>query len=223
MATTRANITTLNQLIENIQAIADAHRQIHRFAYGNTWEMYASGTTVTPEMWCNVSRVQRGINSTTYDVDIWIVDNMMRGETDELERHSDLILIAEDVIAQLRSSSYGWLVDRTDITDINLLVEYSPKNLCGVNFTISMEIKKETDRCDIPYSSAIFPSEGGGGSTTCDPATVRNSNNTYNQSVASGATLTLPDTTVEVYVNSVLQDTVTIVTLDNETINIQWQ
>jgi hypothetical protein len=51
-------------------------------------------------------------------------------------------------------------------------------------------------------------------------ATVTNSNATYTDSVVSGGTLVLPDTTFEVYVNGVFNTTFTQPTLDTNTINI---
>jgi hypothetical protein len=46
-------------------------------------------------------------------------------------------------------------------------------------------------------------------------ATVTNSNATYTDSVASGGTLVLPDTTFDIYVNGVFNQSVTLPTLDN--------
>ena len=224
--TSYSQITTLNQLIANVQEIATQHRQINDFKYGNTWEHYSSGTTNTPELWCNVESATRNINSTIYTIRFWVVDNVIRGELDELERHSDLVLIAEDIIAQLRNPAYKWLVSRTQSINIDLLVEYSPKNFAGASFSIDVEISKADERCNIPFIAPPISGgggSGGGGGGDCDDANVRNSDASYTQTVASGGTLTLPDTTVNVYVNNVLEDTVTIVTLGNETINIIWQ
>jgi hypothetical protein len=57
----------------------------------------------------------------------------------------------------------------------------------------------------------------------CDDATVENSTQSYQQTVASGGTLVLPDTSFEVYVDGVLQGSSTAPTLENNTINIVWQ
>lgn len=57
---------------------------------------------------------------------------------------------------------------------------------------------------------------GGGGGTS----TVRNSDNSYSSPVICGGVLTLPNTTYDVYVNGVLNQSVTLVTLKNETLNI---
>ena len=49
----------------------------------------------------------------------------------------------------------------------------------------------------------------------CLPATVENSNATYSDTVISGGTLVLPDTTFDIYVNGVFNQSVTLPTLDN--------
>jgi hypothetical protein len=54
----------------------------------------------------------------------------------------------------------------------------------------------------------------------CEDATVENSDASYTDTVASGGTLVLPDTTYNIYVNNVLDQTITVPTLKNETINI---
>lgn len=54
----------------------------------------------------------------------------------------------------------------------------------------------------------------------CLDATVKNSDNTYNQSIASGATYTLADTIYNVYVNGVLDQTTTQPSMIDLTINI---
>ena len=57
----------------------------------------------------------------------------------------------------------------------------------------------------------------------CEDATVKNSDESYVQTVASGDTLILPDTTYNVYVDGILQNSIEVPTLKDETINIVWQ
>jgi hypothetical protein len=59
-----------------------------------------------------------------------------------------------------------------------------------------------------------------GEGAVCLDATVENSDASYSVTVESGGTLVLPDTTVNIYVNNVLDQTVNLVTLKDETINI---
>lgn len=151
---TTTNILTLNQLIENLRVIATNHRQINRFQYGEAWEFYQSGTTVTPEMWVQLDGVERpDASSTIYKVHVWIVDNVKRGEIDELEVQSDLVQIAEDIIAQVRNGDYGWVFGRNEVISMNIRTEYTPKNLASVDFVLPIKIKKVDNRCAIPFTS----------------------------------------------------------------------
>ena len=54
-------------------------------------------------------------------------------------------------------------------------------------------------------------------------ATIQNTDMTYFDSLPSGSTNTIADTTYNIYVNSLLTQTTTIPSLKNETINIIWQ
>jgi len=56
----------------------------------------------------------------------------------------------------------------------------------------------------------------------CAAATVKNSDNTFNQSVASGATYTLADETITIQLDSVTVATSTFPAMTNPTILINW-
>ena len=56
----------------------------------------------------------------------------------------------------------------------------------------------------------------------CADAQVRNSTSTYDVTVASGGVLVLPDTTYNVYVDSILEDTIIVASIEATTININW-
>jgi hypothetical protein len=75
------------------------------------------------------------------------------------------------------------------------------------------------DTSDNVLSTTSILAEGSADIVAPD-ATVENSNASYTDSVVSGGTLVLPDTTFEMYVNGVLNTTFTQPTLDTNTINI---
>jgi hypothetical protein len=56
----------------------------------------------------------------------------------------------------------------------------------------------------------------------CQPVNVTNSDQSYSETIASGLVLVLPDTTINVNVDGVLQNSVEVPTLSNQTINIVW-
>jgi len=57
----------------------------------------------------------------------------------------------------------------------------------------------------------------------CSPSYVVNTNNSYHESVASGETLTLPDTTLNLQIDGTQVATSTFATLSNQLINLVWQ
>jgi len=57
----------------------------------------------------------------------------------------------------------------------------------------------------------------------CQPVNVTNSDQSYTETIDSGLVLVLPDTTINVNVDGVLQNSVEVPTLSNQTINIVWQ
>jgi hypothetical protein len=77
--------------------------------------------------------------------------------------------------------------------------------------------------CDLPMDGYDFENGNPSPSVQCADATVVNSDGTFNHSIASGDTYILPDTTYNVYVNEVLQNTITVSTLTTTDINIVWQ
>ena len=152
MATT-INITTLNQLVSNMQDIADKHQMINGFIYGESWEFYQSGVTNSPEMWVTCTGISRERAVTVYDLIIYLADNVKRGEVNELEVESDLIQIAEDVIFQLQNNDYGWNIPQDTVIPVKLMTERTPKNLTVVEFSVNIRTKKPANICAIPFTS----------------------------------------------------------------------
>lgn len=152
MATT-INITTLNQLVSNLQDIADKHQMINGFIYGESWEFYQSGVTNSPEMWVTCTGISRERAVTVYDLIIYLADNVKRGEVNELEVESDLIQIAEDVIFQLQNNDYGWNIPQDTVIPVKLMTERTPKNLTVVEFSVNIRTKKPANICAIPFTS----------------------------------------------------------------------
>lgn len=57
---------------------------------------------------------------------------------------------------------------------------------------------------------------------TCEDVTIINSDDTVIGTATSGSTFVLPDTTLRVYLDEVLEQTVTFATLSDVTINVNW-
>lgn len=153
MPTTITNPKTLNQIINNFRVIADLHLQINDFKYGDAWEFYQSGTSSTPELWLTCESINRLNNVSEYNLRIYVVDNVKRGESNETEVESDLIQICEDIIAQIRDHNYEWNVLNSQNIVIEVKTEQTPKNLTAAQFSVTIRVPKPDDICAIPFSS----------------------------------------------------------------------
>lgn len=84
--------------------------------------------------------------------------------------------------------------------------------LAGWTMTFDVVVPNDMTICDTG-SYAPF----------CSPAFVVNTNASYSTSVASGSTLTLPNTTLNLQIDGVQVATSTFATLSNQLINLVWQ
>jgi len=88
--------------------------------------------------------------------------------------------------------------------------------LVGYFADIRFEIPSH-GRCQVPVDVAPGPP-----APSCADAAVENSDGTYTDTVASGGTLILPDTTYNFIVNGVTTS-VTVPSIKDETFNVIWQ
>lgn len=84
--------------------------------------------------------------------------------------------------------------------------------LAGWTMTLDLMIPNEMSVCD---NENIIP--------FCSPAYVVNSDNSYSETIASGSTFSLPDTTFNVLIDGVQTQSTTYPTLSTQTIEITWQ
>lgn len=97
--------------------------------------------------------------------------------------------------------------------DITAIKKYNDKN--KIIISVSEDLGQTTSQVILRQNGGNFSS---GGTPTAIPVVVQNSDGSY--SVTTSTDLTLPDTTYNVYVNGVFNQSVTLVTLGNDTLNI---
>jgi hypothetical protein len=155
------------------------------------------------------------LNTNQFTLDIYCVDIIQKDRANINTIISDCNLILNDL--------YLYFLDGNDLTiDVIGASNGSPLNNFDLDYSagwvksITFEVGAYSV-CAIPMNpiSPIPP-------VVCDDATVRNSDSTYLETVASGGTLVLPDTTYNFIVNGVTTS-VTVPSLIDETFNIVWQ
>lgn len=150
---------TLNQVILNLESIADKHQQLHGFKFGDAADFATSGTAYAAEMWVQVQPAPIGVSTTEFSFRMWLLDAVRRGEVNETEVLSDMAQVAKDVVSQLRHPDYSWDFNRGQKPVLNYFTEESPYKWAGVWFDFTLIIPDPTDTCRIPFSSSptIYP------------------------------------------------------------------
>jgi hypothetical protein len=136
-----------------------------------------------------------------------------------------LVADTENHILMTEGSRYlknRWKMLHGNLWDAQFVVESDPalepfterfeNLLAGWTMTFDVVVPNDMTICDTGTYAPF-----------CAPSFVVNTNASYSQTIQSGATLTLPDTTFNVQIDGSLVDTETYPTLSNQTINIAWQ
>jgi autotransporter passenger strand-loop-strand repeat protein len=236
---------TLNNVVAELNTIANNHLQIQTFGFGDVWEIATSGDIQYPIMWVSLDGVDISTpdKTETYKFSLFFMDIVKNGEINETEVLSDQLSIAKDVLAQLKHPSYDWNF-QDNVSTLEDFTERFVDSVSGWKMNIAFVLPFTSDRCAMPYVGNVSPSAvcpvvtiydsngsvlttvSAGGTYTvssggaCADATVRNSDSSYSTTVASGGTLVLPNETITVNVNGIFNQTATYIPLDTTTINI---
>lgn len=143
---------TLNQVIKIFEDFASAHLQINSFGQGDVWETATSGTTNYPLMWVDVQPSVIKTNVTEYRLRVYLMDLPSKDERDETEILSDMILIAQDVVDELKHPDYDFRFIQDEI-QAEGFTEWGDDQATGVFFDVEIGLKRPADRCAIPYTA----------------------------------------------------------------------
>jgi hypothetical protein len=210
-------MTSYKGLLNKIEAFCNAHLQIKK--YGGEFKEQMPNFSTENEKYPIVYIVPTSdisdLNTNQFTLDIYCVDIIQKDRANINTIVSDCNLILNDL--------YLYFLDGNDLTiDVIGASNGSPLNNFDLDYSagwvksITFEVQAYSV-CAIPMNP-ISPNPP----VVCDDATVRNSDSTYLETVASGGTLVLPDTTYNFIVNGVTTS-VTVPSLNDETFNIVWQ
>jgi hypothetical protein len=146
---------TLNQIISNLNQIANAHYQINSFGSGSVVEFATSGITNYPAMWVDHEPSQVQGNAYLHVLKIYVMDRLIKGKKNELELFSDIQQICLDIIAQLNSSIYGWKLVNDNFTLSPFSEPKFDDEDSGYYFDVQLKVPFTYDRCQIPFNQSI--------------------------------------------------------------------
>lgn len=215
---------TLNQLMREFSEIATAHQQIRTYFQGDFFDAISRDAVEYPMMVATLQPGSLGDGFVQVNVIITICDKYNIQEYRQInEVHSDCLSICNDI--KITMQQYRW----TEFSDINFTIATDPfiqrsqDVTAGWSMNVSLNVFDDGNWCDLPMDGYDFENGNPPPSGDCYPAIVINSNGSFTQSIPSGDTYILPDTTFNVYVDEILQNTVTAPTLEATEINIIWQ
>lgn len=183
---------TLNQIEKALEQIATNHKQINTYGSGDIWDIATSGDINYPLMWVSLEDSTIGNRTESLSFDIILMDIVKGGRVNEADALSDMLEVAKDVIAQLNNPSYQWSFANDSVTITNFTERFLD-SVAGVTMKVKLDLPFSFDRCAMPYTQTTIPSS---------------------TNSAAG--------TIYVYLDGVLQDTITSTQLNSEIVNILW-
>ncbi len=210
--------------MRELQEIATAHRQIREYFQGDYLDAVSRDAAQYPLMVATLQPGSLGDGFVQVNIIITIADKYNLQEYRQInEIHSDCLSICNDI--KITMQQYRW----TEFSDINFtmstdpFIQRSQDMTAGWSMNVSLNVFDDGNWCDLPMDDYDFENGNPPISGDCLPALVENSDGSFSQSIPSGDTYILPDTTYNVYLNEELVATETAVTLADFDINIVWQ
>jgi hypothetical protein len=183
-------------------------------------------------------------NTTPVQLYIEISDKVYKDRSNLNDTESDTLQVCRDIFNIINRSPRWARICRIDSASFTKFWERTADEVAGHTLILSITLFDSNSTCNIPLNDYDF--DGTFASTCADvlifendilvatipsggnyyytsgigESYVRNSNDSYTATINNGDTLTLPDTTLNVYVNTILDQSVTFPTLSNQTINI---
>jgi len=143
---------TLNQIVKQLTTIGNDHEQINFVYFGDVWERLSNGEVTYPAMFFTLNGSSIGGKEISYNFSLYFMDRMLSEETNETEVLSDMTLVGQDIVAQLRYPQDYDNVTWTLGNNINVTyyTESDPDLLAGVKLDISLSLPFINDRCQVP-------------------------------------------------------------------------
>lgn len=142
---------TLNQLVSQIRTIGNNHAQINSVNVGSYYEFLSKGLDVVyPSLFIEYNSAS--INGTTLGVNLslYVADRQLPEDTNEVDAMSEMIAIAQDLIAELKSSYNDFGLNES--IPLQLLSEETADLDIVVQADLQFEIPYLADYCQIPFS-----------------------------------------------------------------------
>jgi hypothetical protein len=138
---------TLNQIVKQITGYGTSHPQISTVYFGDFADKLDDTDIVYPAMFYDLESGNFLAKQLSFTFSIYLLDRHLV-ETDAQEVLSDMSLVAEDIVARLRTPSNEWIT--SDNINMQFFREAEPDYLAGVRLDVSITLPSINNRCQIP-------------------------------------------------------------------------
>ena len=139
---------TLNQIVKQITTLGNDHEQINFVYFGDVWERLSNGEVTYPAMFFTLTGANIQAKQIEFQFSLYFMDRMLMEESNETEVLSDMTLVGQDIVAQLRYPKAIWQIG--DNAGMTYFTESDPDYLAGVKIDITMQLPYLNDRCAVP-------------------------------------------------------------------------
>ena len=222
-------MATYNEIVKFLSDFSTAYYPLKSFGNGEVSELvetFKQKDAEYPKMWAEDMPNTTASGEEVFKFRIYMVDQVATlkektdttlGEDNTNEIKSNMRQFCVDLISYLlRQTNYPEITTDKNVVLTSVVDKFNDK-LTGWYFDLNIRQSLRFSSCILPMDGIPPPPSG-----TCDDALVENSDGTYSVNVASGGTLIVPDTTHEFYVDGVLESTITLPSLVDQTFNINW-
>jgi len=156
---------TYNQVIQRLQVITNAHKQLRMFYRDDKVDaLFNEKTTVYPCL-CTTDTPGASIidpigKTATYAFTLFIVDLVHAGKernANQQDVQSDMFLIAADIISEIDYSGYSDWKITSGVPVTFVYDELNEDVVAGVMLQISIQTPYNKDICAVPANSFTFP------------------------------------------------------------------
>jgi len=138
---------TLNMIKKQIEDYGTNHPQINYVFFGEIYDRLSSCEVIYPAMFFGLESSQILAKQIQYTFSLYFMDRQLQ-ETEGLEVLSDMTLVAQDLVAEIRNNTNEWLVG--DTIPMQYFVEEDPDYIAGVRLDITLTLSSINNRCQIP-------------------------------------------------------------------------
>ena len=158
-----------NNVIDTLKCVGEQHLNIHSVTSGDIWEIDLEKNTLFPLFHINPVNVSVGMNTRTFNFQLFVMDLVEPDESNEQEVLSDCLEIMNDIIAVYKHGEILYSYDAAageeqryfidnDFT-IEPFTERFDNAVTGWVMSFAITVENELNSCNIPIDNTTICSK----------------------------------------------------------------